>query len=74
MTNIFTSSECTVIRPMSVWSVARSSSSLAATQPSVAATSQPSPARSTLECSTDGKTLKVIATCTITLNLYSKIK
>ena len=74
MINIFSTSGCTMIRPMPVWSVTRSSSSLAATQPSVAATSQPSPAHSTLECSTDGKKLKVIATRTITLNLYSKIK
>ena len=40
-----------VVRPVSVWSTTRTSSSVAATQPS--------PIPSTLECSTDGKKLKV---------------
>ena len=57
---IFSNTACTVVRPTTAWSTTRLSSSIAATQPSLAAT-QPSPAHPTLECSTDGKKLKVIS-------------
>ena len=63
---IFSTTAHALNRPRSVWSIARSSSSVAATQPS--------PAPPTLECSTNGKKLKVISHIQLSIYHYFKYK
>ena len=63
---IFSTTAHALNRPRSVWSIARSSSSVAATQPS--------PAPPTLECSTNGKKLKVIGHIQLSIYHYFKYK